>query len=242
MKNKSIFYVYILVLLFSCKTSKNATPWIKQPSAIPFREYLIANNISFDETNDDIYDTRYYDDFRAFKIKTKLEKNPFIKINQVYSFYSETENQTFGTIIDEGKQSVTFVIYADDNFFYLSTFDLSSDEFSATENGKVKLRKSVIVKYFGDYELINDFLKTRKRNQSPYKEWVDYQNGKIKNDTIFFAERYIGKKYKFEKKWWAIKHKENWTEIYQPNLKAVKYKSKSGLTCFEVTGEFNLTR
>ena len=235
--NNFLILVYI-VLNNSCNTVKSSGY-----TDTAFKQYLISKNkINLNsEMNDKLYDD-YYSEFLKYETKTKLEKNPFIKINQVYSYYSETLAQTFGTIIEEGKQSVTFIIYADDGYFYLNTFDLRSKEFSIPENGKIKLEKPIVIQHFGSYQMTNDFLKTRKHNKSYRQEWTDYLNGTIKNDTIHFTEQYIGQYVKFEKKWWARKKKYSLIEIYQPNLKAVKFKNNSGLPCFEVTGEFNLTR
>lgn len=239
MKNK---FTYILIFLsasalfYSCKITKESGYTDSE-----FKQYLIVNNIININTlmNDKLYDD-YYSVYKYDKIKRKLESNPFLKVNQVYIYYSETKTITFGTFIEEGVQSVTFVIYSDEGRFGLSTFDLNKNSFTAPENGIIKLKKSVIVEDFGGFEITNDQIKTKKRNKTPYKEWYDHVNGYVKNDTIHFTNKYIGKEYKFEKKWNAIKRKINFNEVYQPNLKVVKYKSKSGLTCFEVTGEFSV--
>lgn len=204
-----------------------------------YRSYQIAKGL-------DPSVKRPFQHFKDFLIhkdsikKQNLIKSPFLKVNQVYVYYSQTETQTFGTFIDEGKQSVTFVIYSDEGRFYLSTFDLSSTFFSTPENGIIKLIKPVSVEDFGGFEITNDFIKTSKRNKTPTKEWYDHVNGNIKNDVIYFTEGYIGKEYKFEKKWNAVKKKFDFKEVYQPNLKTEKFKDSYGLTYFRVTGEFTV--
>ncbi|SPE77943.1 hypothetical protein FLACOL_01957 [Flavobacterium columnare] len=85
-----------------------------------------------------------------------------------------------------------------------------------------------------------DLLKTKKRNKTPFKEWYDHVNGYVKNDTIHFTNTYVGKEYKFERKWYALKHKINFEEIYQPNLKAEKFKGSNGLVKYRVSGEFSV--
>lgn len=186
---------------------------------------------------------QHFKDFLTYQDSIKkqnLLNSKILKVNQVYIYYSETVIQTFGTFIEEGKQSVTFVIYSDEGLFCLSTFDLSSKYFGIPENGVIKLLKPIVVNYFGDFEITNDFIKTRKRNKTPFKEWYDYVNGSVKNDTINFTETYIGKGNKFEKKMLAITHKTNFKEVYQTNLKTEKLKDQYGLIYFRVTGEFNI--
>lgn len=236
---KIILCLLALIIFNSCKTSKSK--WYEDNKNTLFKEYLInTNKINLNTSmNGKLYDD-YYSDFLKYERKQKLDNNPFLKINQVYIYYSQTETQTFGTFIDEGKQSVTFVIYSDEGRFCLSTFDLSSTFFSAPENGIIKLIKPVSVEDFGGFEIKNDFIKTSKRNKTPFKEWYDHVNGSIKNDVIYFTEGYIGKEYKFEKKWYAVKKKFDFKEVYQPNLKTEKFKDSYGLTYFRVTGEFYL--
>lgn len=110
------------------------------------------------------------------------------------------------------------------------------------ENGVVKVLEPITLKYFGDYELSNNIIKTKKRVLGPFSETYYHINGSIKNDTIYFTEKYEGKKYTFEKKLFAKKSKENLIEVYQPNLKVRKYSNNEGLPTFEVTGEFNVAK
>ncbi|AMA49012.1 MULTISPECIES: hypothetical protein [Flavobacterium] len=234
---KITFGFIFFIISFSCKTTK--TNWWEDNKDTPFKRYLIeTNKIDINtKMNGKLYDD-YYSEFLKYETKTELEKNPYLKVNQVYTFYSETRTQTFGTFIDEGVQSVTFVIYSDEGRFCLSTFDLSKYPFTAPKNGIIRLSKPVVVEDFGGFEITNDKIKTKKRNKTPFKEWYDHVNGYVKNDTIHFTNTYVGKEYKFERKWYALKHKINFEEIYQPTLKAEKFKNSYGLTCFRVTGEF----
>jgi len=232
--NNKIILSALLLFFINCGVSNTS-----KDNKIAYAKYLESRNIDPIKVND----LDYYDDFFEFKKEQKkqtLIKNPFLKVNQVYIYYSQTETQTFGTFIEEGKQSVTFVIYSDEGRFCLSTFDLSSKFFSAPENGIIKLIKPVSVEDFGGFEITNDFIKTSKRNKTPFKEWYDHVNGSIKNNVIYFTEGYIGKEYKFEKKWYAVKKKFDFKEVYQPNLKTEKFKDSYGLTYFRVTGEFYL--
>lgn len=244
MEKKLLYYLLILVFLFGCKTNdiKGKRLWISQPNAIPFKEYLIANKVSFNETNDSIYETKHYCDFLAHETRTRLEKNPFLKLNKVYAFYSTTKGFALGTILEAPVETITFVIYSDEETIFLGNFDLKSKEFSKPENGIIKIKGNVIVRYFGHFEINNNSIKTRKTNITPFKEWVDCENGIIKNDTIFFKEWYIGNKNSFKKKWWASRHKSNSIEIYQPNLKVDKYIGYFNTTCYSVTGEFFINK
>ncbi|WP_444622899.1 hypothetical protein [Flavobacterium columnare] len=189
MKSKSSFYFFILILLISCKTTK--TNWWEDNKDTPFKRYLIeTNKIDINtKMNGKLYDD-YYSEFLKYETKTELEKNPYLKVNQVYTFYSETRTQTFGTFIDEGVQSVTFVIYSDEGRFCLSTFDLSKYPFTAPKNGIIRLSKPVVVEDFGGFEITNDKIKTKKRNKTPFKEWYDHVNGYVKDDTIHFINKY----------------------------------------------------
>lgn len=239
--NKIVLCLFVCILFNSCKTSK--PKWYEDNTVnIPFREYLITTNKIDANTmmNGKLYDD-YYSDFLDYKTKQQLENNPFLKVNKVYIYYNETEIQTFGIFIENNKQPITFVVYSDEGRFCLNTFDISAPFFSVIENGMVKLGKPIYIEDFGDFEIKGSFIKTRKRHKTPLKEWYDYVNGTIKNDTIHFTEKYVGKSlYKFNKRWLATTHKENFREVYQPNLKAVKYKDKYGFTYFSVTGDFSV--
>jgi hypothetical protein len=137
--------------------------------------------------------------------------------------------------------SVEFIVYSDEETFCISTLDLDIDDkiLSFPKNGEVKVLQPIQVIHFGTYEITGNILKTRKRHKTPYKEWYEYLNGSIKNDTIYFTEKYDGADhYKFKKNWLAKTRKTDVKEVYQPNLKARKYKNGVGLICYEVTGEF----
>ncbi|OWP80051.1 hypothetical protein BWK63_13045 [Flavobacterium covae] len=180
--------------------------------------------------NDKLYDD-YYSNFMKYRTKTKLEKNPYLKVNKVYVHY-RTSN------------SVEFSVYSDEETFCLSDYDLDMDGKILSlpdENGIVKVIKPIVVSYFGDFEITNNIIKTRRHSRSPFNEWYDYVEGKISNDTIYLSKKYWGKaknNYKFKKYWLAKTRKTNIKEIYQPTLKAEKFENSYGLTCFRVTGEF----
>jgi hypothetical protein len=196
-----------------------------------FKEYLIAEKISFKELNNDVY-SAYFSGFLKYEKKLKLEANPYLKVNKVYVHYRTPT-------------SVEFTVYSDEETFCISTFDLDMDGkiLSFPENGIVKVLESIKVSDFGDFEIIGNVIKTRKRHKTPYKEWYEYVNGSIKNDTIHFTVKYIGRDhYKFKKNWLAKTTKTDLKEVYQPNLKARKYKNGVGLIYYEVTGEFNVEK
>ncbi|MBF6654588.1 hypothetical protein [Flavobacterium columnare] len=230
MKSKSSFYFFILILLISCKTTK--TNWWEDNKDTPFKRYLIqTNKIDINtKMNGKLYDD-YYSDFLKYETKTKLEKNPYLKVNKVYVHY-RTSN------------SVEFSVYSDEETFCLSDYDLDMDGKILSlpdENGIVKVIKPIVVKYFGDFEITNNIIKTRRHSRSPFNEWYDYVEGKISNDTIYLSKKYWGKaknNYKFKKYWLAKTRKTNYKKIYQPTLKAEKFENSYGLTCFRVTGEF----
>ncbi|AMA49011.1 MULTISPECIES: hypothetical protein [Flavobacterium] len=230
MKSKSSFYFFILILLISCKTTK--TNWWEDNKDTPFKRYLIqTNKIDINtKMNGKLYDD-YYSDFLKYETKTKLEKNPYLKVNKVYVHY-RTSN------------SVEFSVYSDEEDFCLSDYDLDMDGKILSlpdQNGIVKVIKPIIVKYFGDFEITNNIIKTRRHSRSPFNEWYDYVEGKISNDTIYLSKKYWGKaknNYKFKKYWLAKTRKTNYKKIYQPTLKAEKFENSYGLTCFRVTGEF----
>jgi hypothetical protein len=184
-----ILSLFIFVFFNSCKTRI-----IKYDgkSDIAFKEYLKVSNIEYKELNDSIY-SKYYSKYLKDELKQKFDKNPYLKTNQVYVHYRTND-------------SVEFSVYSDEGVFCFSTFDLDMDGkiLSIPKNGIVKVLHPVPVEFFGDFELINDFIRTRKRSKTPFNEWYDYVNGSIKNDTIHFTEKYVGTNdHKFRKKWLA---------------------------------------
>ncbi|ELY2018344.1 hypothetical protein SL053_002265 [Flavobacterium psychrophilum] len=179
---------------------------------------------------------QHFKDFLTYKDSIKkqdLRNNQILKVNKVYVHYL-TSN------------SVEFSIYSDNDTFCLSSYDLDMDGKILSmpdENGIVKVIKPIIVDDFGDFEITNNIIKTRSRSKTPFKEWYDYVEGTIKNDTIYLSKKYWGKSknnYKFKKYWLARTRKTNLKEIYQPNLKAERLKSNNSLTYFRVTGEFKV--
>ncbi|MCH4830941.1 MULTISPECIES: hypothetical protein [Flavobacterium] len=235
------FFKITLILLFQFFISCSSNSLQKKGSWEDkgFEDFLTKKNILFkkkengylySEKSKSLYDD-YFADFLKYETKTKLEKNPYLKVNKVYVHY-RTSN------------SVEFSVYSDEETFCLSDYDLDMDGKILSlpdENGIVKVIKPIVVSYFGDFEITNNIIKTRRHSRSPFNEWYDYVEGKISNDTIYLSKKYWGKaknNYKFKKYWLAKTRKTNIKEIYQPTLKAEKFKNSYGLTCFRVTGEF----
>lgn len=226
--NKILFL--LLLFCFSCN-GQNVNKKKKEYNGkydIAFKNYLIQQKIQFKELNDSIYSAHYLN-FIKYERKLILEKNPFLKVNKVYVYFITPS-------------SVEFKIFADDGTFCLSTFDLDMDGkiLSFPENGVVKVLKPIEAVYFGDYEIKGNIIKTRKQRKTPYNETYYYVNGSIKNDTIHYTEKYVGKESKFEKKLFSKTHKDDFIEVYQPNLKAKQYKKGEVTVSYEVTGEFNI--
>ena len=220
---KSATILFLLFFIFSC-VSKDV-----KLLDIEYRKYKSYKKIP---KNDSSF--VHFENFIAYKDSIKKQSlitNQILKVNKVYIHY-RTSN------------SVEFSVYSDEETFCLSSYDLDMDDKILTlpdENGIVKVIKPIIVEDFGDFEITNNIIKTRKRSKTPFNEWYDYVEGTIKNDTIYLSKKYWGKHpYKFKKNWLAKTRKTNYKKIYQPTLKAVKFKNNSGLTCFEVTGEFFL--
>lgn len=235
-KNKILVFLLIIFCFNACASqNKKRGSWENKD----FETYLTCKNVSYkkqengylySESNESLYD-KYYSDFLRYEKKRDLENNPYLKINKVYvRFITPT--------------SVEFSIYSDRGTFCINSFDLDIDGkvLSFPENGKIKVLEPIKVEHFGDFELVNNILKTRKRQISPLNETYYYVNGTIKNDTIHFTEAYIGKEKKFEKKLLVKTHKEDFKEIYQSSLKAVQYKIGEVLVSYEVTGEFNIEK
>ncbi|WP_126340508.1 hypothetical protein [Kaistella jeonii] len=230
--NRLTIHLVVLFFFINCKSQQLTERQQKSNGEreIAFKEYLVKNKIPFKELSDTIFDT-YYSGFLDDEKKQKLEKNQNLKINKVYVRYRTP-------------YSVEFSIYSDKGTLCLSTIDLDIDGkmLSFPENGVIKVLKPIIVEDFGDFEIFDDVIKTRKRRVSPYNEIYHYVNGTVKKDTIHFTEKYIGKEMKFEKKMFAKTYKDDFIEVYQPNLKAVQYKTGKFLVSYEVTGEFNIQR
>ncbi|WP_131368667.1 hypothetical protein [Chryseobacterium luteum] len=191
---------------------------------------MTAQKIPFKELNDSIF-SAHYGDFLNYEKKIKLESNPYLKINKVYVHYRTPA-------------SVEFIIYSDKETFCISTSDLDIDGkvLSFPENGIIKVLQPITVEDFGDFEVTGNIIKTRKRHTTPFNQWYDYVSGTIKNDTIYFTEKFIGKEKTFEKKTFAKTKKTDFKEVYQPGLKTRKYTNGAGLISYEVTGEFNVEK
>lgn len=231
-RNKIIILLSIFLLFCNCNSQNQSAKkqqYIDERDAA-FKEYLVKKNIPFKELSNAIFDN-YYSDFTSDKLKQKLESNPYLKVNKVYVYYRTPT-------------SVEFSIYSDKGTFCLNTFDLDIDGkiLSFPENGVIKILEPIKVEDFGDFEIVDNVIKTRKRRISPFKETYYYVNGTIKNDTIHYTEKYIGREKKFEKKLLSKTLKSDIKEIYQPNLKAVQYNVGRFLVSYEVTGEFNIEK
>ncbi|MFK7004906.1 hypothetical protein, partial [Flavobacterium covae] len=130
MQKHLAIYLLIIVISNSCKTSKSTGY-----TNTDFRQYLITNKIidSNSSMNDKLYDD-YYSNFMKYRTKTKLEKNPYLKVNKVYVHY-RTSN------------SVEFSVYSDEEDFCLSDYDLDMDGKILSlpdENGIVKVIKPIV--------------------------------------------------------------------------------------------------
>ncbi|QDP84751.1 hypothetical protein FNJ88_03985 [Chryseobacterium sp. SNU WT5] len=223
-----LFFILIIINCSSQKTTINNN--FNGKIDKQFEAYLRLKNIPFKELNDSIY-SAHFSKFLDDELKQKLVRNPYLKINKVYMRHITPT-------------SVEFSIYSDKGTFCISTFDLKMDgkTLSFPENGVVKILEPIQVEDFGDFKIENNIIKTRKRQKSPFRETYYYVNGTIKNDTISFTEKYIGKEHKFEKKLFAKTRKVNKKEVYQPALKVVQYKVGKFLVSYEVTGEFRIEK
>ncbi len=221
MKNKIVAFLLLLIFI-NCRSEKIDVN-------DEYRNYQIAKGLDPSIKRP----FQHFKDFLTYQDSIKkqnLINSPSLKVNQVYVHY-RTNN------------SVEFSVYSDEGTFCVSTFDLDMDGkiLSIPDNGIVKVIKPIRVEDFGDFEITNNFIKTRKRSKTPFKEWYDYVNGTIKKDTIHFIEKYIGtNRYKFKKKWLTKTRKTDIKEIYQPTLKATKYKDRYNIVYFMIAGEFNV--
>lgn len=228
LKTKKILILLFLLTVFfnSCKTTSSK---FEGKRTVAFKEYLKINNVHYEELNNSVY-SAHYSAFLDDELKQQFDKNQYLRVNKVYVNYITYD-------------SVEFSVYSDTGVFCLSTFDLDMDGqmLSVPQNGVVKVLHPITVEFFGDFELRDNILKTRKRSKTPFKEWYDYVNGIIKDDTIHFTEKYVGpNNYKFKKKWLAKTRKEDFITIYQPNLIATKHVNEYGLIYYTITGEFSL--
>jgi hypothetical protein len=221
MKNKIVAFLLLLIFI-NCRSEKIDIN-------DEYRNYQIAKGLDPSIKRP----FQHFKDFLTYQDSIKkqnLINSPSLKVNQVYVHY-RTNN------------SVEFSVYSDEGTFCVSTFDLDMNGkiLSLPDNGIVKVIKPIRVEDFGDFEITNNFIKTRKRSKTPFREWYDYVNGTIKKDTIHFTEKYIGtNRYKFKKKWLTKTRKTDLKEIYQPNLKATKYKDRYNIVYFMIAGEFNV--
>ncbi len=233
---KKIIYFIILVLVLGCSTQPKKLPWKDKD----FEDYLTSINIPFrvdektgktySDNNIKFYD-KYYSDFIKYERRIRLESNPFLKVNQVYVRYRSYDSFDI------------YVFGNDEQFGRIFNARVDGINFELTTDGYVKTKQPVLISNFGDFEIKDDFLKTRRYSKSPYSIWYDYVNGTVRNDTIFMREAYIGKDtYSFKKHWLASRKKIDFKLIYQPNFKIriTSVYDSSVLTSFVIEGEFSI--
>ncbi len=234
---KKYFYFTVVILLISCSSQPKKLPWKNQD----FEDYLTSINVSFKvkESTGEVYSTnndvnklydKYYSDFMDDRTKKRLESNPYLKVNKVYVEYRSYDSFDIYVFGNDGQFGMKYNAKVDGKNFELTT------------DGYVKTKQPVLISNFGDFEIKDDFLKTRKYSKSPYAEWYDYVNGTVKNDTIFMTEAYQGKDtYSFKKHWLASRKKRDYKIIYQPNFKigVTSVYDSSNLTSFVIEGEFS---
>jgi len=234
---KKIIYYTIVILLISCSIQPKKLPWKNQE----FEDYLTSINVSFkvkEETGEvysldndvnKLYD-KYYSGFIKHDRRISLENNPYLKVNKVYVDFRSYDSFDIYVFGNDGQFGMKYNAKVDGKNFELTT------------DGYVKTKQPVLISNFGDFEIKDDFLKTRKYSKSPYAEWYDYVNGTVKNDTIFMTEAYQGKDtYSFKKHWTASRKKRDYKIIYQPNFKiwVTKAHGTTVLTSFVIEGEFS---
>ncbi|OXA86004.1 hypothetical protein [Flavobacterium hercynium] len=221
--NKIIVSLLLSIFLVGCKTSKEPSN-----SETAFKQYLIdTNKMDKDAVINDSYYDKYFLQYLDYETKNHISSNPYLKVNNVYSYLKNNGN------------SYIFSIFADDGRFYTGTYTIDSEYLTATVNGTIKLKQLIKLKRHGLFEIENNILKTRRFIITPFKEWYESDTGYIKNDTLHFTAIYKSKKYEYKKKWLSKTHKTHFIHKYQPKLIATKIKdSRTGLDVFMVEGEF----
>lgn len=191
--------------------------------------YLISRNIDTIKAND----LDYYDDFFEFKKQQKkyfLLNHKYLKTNKVYVY--------------QGGKVITFCVYADNGELYIKEINKKRDVFlEDPENGKIKLSERVNLIALGFFELENNTIKNTRYEKTPRKEWYDCNVGIVKQDTITIVEDYRTNKYgSYKKKWLTKTLKTSYNLIYQPDLKATKFKNEFGFDSYFIEGSFNFEK
>ena len=191
--------------------------------------YLVSRNIDTIKAND----LDYYDDFFEFKKQQKkyfLLNHKCLKTNKVYVY--------------QGGKVITFCVYADNGELYITEINKKRDVFLENpENGKIKLSERVNLIALGFFELENNTIKNTRYEKTPRKEWYDCNVGIVKQDTITIVEDYRTNKYgSYKKKWLTKTLKTSYNLIYQPDLKATKFKNEFGFDSYFIEGSFNFER
>jgi hypothetical protein len=231
-----IIYYTIVILLISCSSQPKKLPWKDQD----FEDYLTSINVPFkvDEKTGKVsgidgaklYD-KYNSDFMDNRTKKRLESNPYLKVNKVYVHYRSYDSFDI------------YVFGTNEQFSMKYNASVDGKKFELTPEGYVKTKQSVLISNYGDFEIKENIIKTRRYSKSPHAEWYDYVNGTVKNDTIFMTEAYQGKDtYSFKKHWAASRKKRDFKLIYQPNFKVwvTTTHGSTVLTSFVIEGEFSI--
>jgi len=177
---------------------------------------------------------KHFEDYLVYRDSIKkqdLINNPYLKVNKVYVEYRSYDSFDIYVFGNDGQFGMKYNAKVDGKNFELTT------------DGYVKTKQPVLISNYGDFEINDDFLKTRRYSKSPYSEWYDYVNGIVKNDTIFMTEAYQGKDtYSFKKYWLASRKKRDYKIIHQPNFKVRVTSNSVDLTSFVVEGEFSIKK
>ncbi|WP_153935939.1 hypothetical protein [Riemerella anatipestifer] len=173
--------------------------------------------------------SRYYEDdynYRQEQKRQALLKNPYLKLNQVYTSYRNN--------------NIYFYVFLDNGRVFREEHPLHSDYFNVADDYVVTIKKPIYTHFYCIFKLEEDKLLFQTWQKVPYKEWDEVISFIFKNDTIVGQERYKSKGY--QKKKLAKVHKlDNMILIHRPELKVeeaeilgfdVKYLS--------ITGEFKL--
>ncbi len=221
--NKIVLFSVSLFII-SCSSSKKDLQLENE-----FKKYLGTRNIKY-EKNDSIY-SKYYSDFLNDEKKNLIMKNPLLKTNKVY-------------IYQEGSEVITFCVYSDNGELYVAETNKNGSVFlTEPENGKIEIKRRLELIFLGFFELENNIIKNTRYEKTPYKEWYDCNVGILKQDTITIIEDYRTNKYgSYKKKWLTKTLKSNYNLIYQPDLKATKFKNEFGFDSYFIEGSFKKER
>ncbi|NRS90681.1 hypothetical protein HNQ02_003628 [Flavobacterium sp. 7E] len=221
--NKILLWLLVFLFFNSCG------PKLPRYTDTAFKQYLIdTNKMDKDAAINDSYYDKYYLKYLYDTEKKHILGNPYLKANQVYTYLKSNGN------------SYIFSVFADDGQLYTGTYFVDNEYLSAPENGIIKIKQHLKLSSLGDFEVTDSIIEISRNIKTAFREWDENDTGYVKNDTIHLTASYIAKRYGYEKKWWAKKHKTHFIHAYQPKLKAGKIKDPQfGYDVFIVTGEFN---